>query len=172
MAASNSPLKPYANARLLAEGVGTVTQVNGRWVETASNYYLVKLFMKRVQYSGVSSGSVRVPLPSQLGGNMMPGASGDVYYYRGYALESAVVAENWNIESDSEAGLTWQQVSEQPQWLLPDSVVTFRLGNDPVMPSAIIQRSSGTFGGAGIDQILYKEMGGVELQLSGGQIQA
>ena len=82
-----SPLTPYINARILVPGEAVVSQVNGRWVETAANSYLVKLFVSRAQYSGVSAGSVLVPLPSQLKGNMMPGASGDMFYYRGYAID-------------------------------------------------------------------------------------
>lgn len=166
-----SPLLPYANARILVPGEATVSQVNGRWVETASNSYLVKLFASRAQYSGVSSGSVLVPLPSQLGGNMMPGASGDMFYYRGYALQYVAVPNEFNLESSPETGLSWIQVTTQSPWLLPGTLSQFKLGNDPIMPSAKIQRSSGRYGGHGIDTILYKEIGGVEIQISGGQIQ-
>ena len=166
-----SPLRPYENGRILVPGEATVSQVNGRWVETASNSYLVKLFVSRAQYSGVSSGSVLVPLPSQLKGNMMPGASGDMFYYRGYALEYAVVPNEFSLESSPETGLTWVQATTQAPWLLPGILAQFKLGNDPIMPAAKIQRSSGRYGGKGIDEILYKEIGGVEIQISGGQIQ-
>lgn len=166
-----SPLTPYINARILVPGEAVVSQVNGRWVETAANSYLVKLFVSRAQYSGVSAGSVLVPLPSQLKGNMMPGASGDMFYYRGYAIDFATVPNDFDLTSSSEDSLSWQQVSDQYPWLLPGTVVQFKLGDDPIMPSTKIQRSSGRYGGQGIDKILYKEIGGVEIQLSGGQIQ-
>ena len=39
------------------------------------------------------------------------------------------------------------------------------------MPTARIQRSSGVFGGQGIDEIVYKEIGGVEIQITGGEVQ-
>jgi hypothetical protein len=39
------------------------------------------------------------------------------------------------------------------------------------MPTAKIQRSSGVFGGQGIDEIIYKEIAGVELQLTGTELQ-
>ena len=39
------------------------------------------------------------------------------------------------------------------------------------MPAAKIQRSSGQYGGQGIDQIIYKEIGGVEIQITGGEVQ-
>ena len=86
-----SPLQPYINGRLLVPFQGEVSIVDGRWTESAGDSYLVKLFIKRSQYSGVSSGSRPVPLASQLDGEMMPGASGDSFFYRGYALEWTTV---------------------------------------------------------------------------------
>ena len=171
MAASKSPLKPYANARILVPAQGAVSIVNGRWVEAAGDSYLVKCFLKRMQYSGVSSGSKQLPIPSQLDGEMMPGGSGDQFYYRGYALEYVQVASDWDLETSSETGLAWEQVTTQFTWLATGTDVTFRFGQDPIMYSSKIQRSSGTFGGQGIDQIIYKEIGGVELQLTGGELQ-
>lgn len=171
MAASNSPLKPYANSRILVPSQGDVSLVNGRWVEAAGDSYLVKCFLKRAQYSGVSSGSKLVPIPSQLDGEMLPGAGGDSFYYRGYALEWATVASNWNLEASDESSLTWEQATTQYSWLSTGVVCRFRFGQDPIMPAAKIERSSGVFGGQGIDQIIYSEIGGVQLQLTGAEIQ-
>lgn len=84
---SYSPLMPYQNGRLLVPSQGAVSLVNGRWVEAVGDSYLVRLFINRSQYSGVSSGSKLIPIPSQLDGQMLPGASGDQFYYRGYALD-------------------------------------------------------------------------------------
>ena len=94
-----SPLAPYINGRLLVPGQGAVTNVDGRWVEAAGDSYLVKVFIKRAQYSGVSSGSKPIPLASQLDGEMMPGASGDQFYYRGYALEWTNVPSTWDLDT-------------------------------------------------------------------------
>ena len=166
-----SPLLPYANARVLVPNQGAVSLVNGRWVEAAGNSYLVKCFLKRIQYSGVSSGSKLIPIPSQLDGEMMPGASGDSFYYRGYALEWVEVPSAWDLETSDESALVWAQVTTQYDWLVTGTECQFRLGQDPIMPTAKIQRSSGVFGGEGIDQILYQQIGGVELQLTGGELQ-
>ena len=166
-----SPLLPYANARILVPNDGAVSQVNGRWVQAAGDSYLVKCFLKRAQYSGVSSGSKLVPIPSQLDGEMLPGASGDQFYYRGYALEWAVVDSNFDLEASSEAGLVFQQVTTQYDWLNTGKACQFRFGQDPVMYETKIQRSSGVFGGEGIDEIIYSEIGGVEIQLTGGEMQ-
>jgi len=165
-----SPLAPYINSRVLFPGVPTVTKVGGRFVETAGNKYLVKSFMKRAQYSGVSSGSKKVPLESQLDGQMMPGASGDQFYYRGYALEFVSVGNDWDLETSDETGLVFAEVTGQFDWMKTGEEVQFRIGYDPIMISRV-QRSSGVFGGEGIDVIVYNEIGGVQLQLTAGELQ-
>ena len=167
-----SPLLPYANARILVPNQGAVSLVGGRWVEAAGDSYLVKCFLKRQQYSGVSSGSKLIPIPSQLDGEMMPGASGDSFFYRGYALEWVEVPNTWDLETSDESALVWAQVTTQYDWLATGTECQFRFGQDPIMPTAKIQRSSGVFGGEGIDQILYAQIGGVELQLTGGELQS
>ena len=166
-----SPLAPYINSRLLVPFQGEVSIVDGRWTETAGNSYLVKMFIKRAQYSGVSSGSKPIPLASQLDGEMMPGASGDQFYYRGYALEYTEVPNTWDLESSDETGLVFQQVLTQYTWLATGTECKFRFGQDPIMEAAKIQRSSGIFGGEGIDEIIYKEIGGVQIQITGGELQ-
>lgn len=165
----SSPLLPYANARILVTSEGSVTNTDGRIVTTDGTQYVVLCFMKRAQYSGVSSGSKRLPLESQLGGQMMPGASGDSFYYRGYALQYAEVDEQDWIE-DPLSDFTWTQMTDQPDWMSPGSQVPFKFGDDPLLLSTI-ERSSGIFGGQGIDDIIYSEIGGVELQLTGSELQ-
>ena len=167
--AGRSPLYPYINSRVLFPGVPTITLVNGRFEEQSSQNYLVKAWMKRIQYSGVSSGSKRIPLESQLDGLMMPGASGDPFYYRGYSLEYAVVGEDYDIEAPDEAGLEFLEVKDQYPWMKAGLEVPFQFGNDPLLNSRV-QRSSGIFGGVGIDEIIYKEIAGVQLQLTGSEV--
>jgi hypothetical protein len=165
-----SPLLPYANSRLLIEAEGTISVVNGRITASVANKVLVKCFLKRAQYSGVSSGSKKIPLESQLDGRMLPGASGDQFYYRGYALEYAAVAAGWTLDSD-ESGVTWLPVTTQYQWMIPGTTVEVRFGDDPQMLHSTIERSSGIFGGQGIDEIIYQEIGGVQIQLTAGEVQ-
>jgi len=167
-----SPLAPYINSRLLVPNQGAVSLVGGRWVEAAGDYYLVKMFIKRAQYSGVSSGSKKLPLASQLDGEMLPGVSGDQFYYRGYALEWTEVPNTWDLEASDETGLVFQQVLTQYSWLATNTECKFRFGQDPIMPAAKIERSSGVFGGEGIDQIIYKEIAGVQIQITGGEVQS
>ena len=169
--ASTSPLFPYQNGGLLVPSQGAVSLVNGRWVEAEGDSYLVRLFINRQQYNGVSSGSKLLPIPSQLDGEMMPGASGDQFYYRGYALDFTPVASGWDLETSDETGLVFTQVTTQYTWLATGTECEFRFGQDPIMSAAKIQRSSGRYGGMGIDEIIYKEIGGVEIQITGGELQ-
>jgi hypothetical protein len=165
-----SPLAPYVNSRVLISAIGAVSIVNGRVSMANAGQRLVKCFLKRAQYTGVTSGSKKIPLQSQLDGLMMPGASGDQFYYRGYALEYAVTS-NFDIETSSESGLTWLPVTTQFNFLVPGPECVLKFGNDPIMRSARIERSSGVFGGIGIDQVIYQEMGGVPIQLTGSELQ-
>lgn len=164
-----SPLLPYANAKVLVTAEGAVSLVGGRFQAAAGQKYYLNCFMKRAQYSGVSSGSKRLPLESQLDGEMLPGASGDSFYYRGYALQAAPVAADFEL-GDDDSGVTWTDVQTQKAYLLPGTVVEFQFGTEAPMTGRI-ERSNGVFGGEGIDEILYSEIGGVELQITGGQIQ-
>lgn len=168
--AGRSPLAPYINSRVIVPGVPEVTNVNGRFVETAGDSYLIKSFLKRAQYSGVSSGSKPIPLASQLDGRMMPGGSGDLFYYRGYALEYAAVPNTYTLEAPDETGLVFLEVTTQYAWMKTGTEVTLQFGDDPLLFSKL-QRTSGVFGGQGIDEIIYQNIAGVQLQLDGGEIQ-
>ena len=77
----------------------------------------------------------------------------------------------FDLASSSEAGLVFTQVTTQYEWLATGTECQFRFGQDPIMPAAKIQRSSGQYGGQGIDQIIYKEIGGVEIQITGAELQ-
>lgn len=165
-----SPLLPYANARVLTTTEGGVSQVAGRLVATEGQKYLTLCFMKRAQYTGVSSGSRKLPLESQLDGRMMPGASGDAFYYRGYALQYAPVPADYDPETDDESLLTFVNVTDSLGWLYAGREVQFYFGDEKPMVGTV-QRSTGIFGGQGIDEILYKEIGGVQLQITGAELQ-
>jgi|TARA_B100000085_G_scaffold205994_1_gene189629 hypothetical protein len=163
-----SPLLPYFNGRIKATTQGTVSIVNGRPVVSGGTSYVVKCYIKRIQYTGVTSGSRPLPLESQLEGRMLPGASGDSFYYRGFALQKAPLGDgNWLGDL---SGLTFTDITAQESFLLPGGEVEFKFGNETEMV-ATIQRSSGVFGGQGIDEILYPALGGVEIQLTGTEVQ-
>lgn len=163
-----SPLLEYWNGRVKVTSQGSVSIVDGRPVSSGGTEYIVKCYVKRIQYTGVTSGSKPVPLASQLEGRMLPGGSGDKFYYRGYALQKAALGgENWLGDLSA---LSFTTVTSQEQFLLPGVEIDFKFGNDPVM-KAKIERSSGQFGGEGIDEILYPALGGVEIQITASDLQ-
>lgn len=164
-----SPLLQYANAYVKVTAKGAVTTVNGRFTAASGNTYLVQCFLKRQQYSGVTSGSSKQPRVELLEANRMPGASGDSFYYRGYALRYSAVTASYDPQVSNPATLTWTDVTASPTWLRPGSEAVLFLGASAPM-KAHIERSSGVFGGRGIDQLLYAELGGVELQLVGAEV--
>jgi hypothetical protein len=163
-----SPLLPYANALVRVQTKAGVTNVGGRLVPTNGPVYLFRCFLKRQQYESVSSGSVKQPLKSQLGGGLMPGGSGDQFFYRGYYLQRATIQPTFDWLGDLST-VVWVDVTEYDPSLRPGNDVQFQLGKTEPM-QAKIERSTGRFGGSGIDQILYKELGGVELQLTGAEL--
>jgi len=163
-----SPLLEYWNGRIKATTQGGVSIVGGRPVAASGTEYIIKCYVKRIQYTGVTSGSKPLPLESQLEGRMLPGGRGDQFYYRGYALQKAPLGgSNWLGDL---SGLTFADITSQELLLLPGKEVEFKFGNDPTMVGTI-QRSSGQFGGEGIDEILYPALGGVEIQLIGAELQ-
>jgi len=163
-----SPLLPYANSRVLIRGEGAVSLEAGRIVAAPGTDFVLSCFMKRAQYSGVSSGSKRVPLESQMGGFMMPGAGGDTFYYRGYALLYAELEEGQTY-IDPAGDFVWTVVDQQYSWFRPGVEVLFQFGEENELHGRI-ERSSGIYGGLGIDRIIYEQIGGVELQITGGEL--
>lgn len=99
----------------------------------------------------------------------MPGAAGDQFYYRGYALQKAVINTTFAWETASLTGLSFTNITAQESFLLPGTEVSMKFGNDQTMLGKI-ERSSGVFGGEGVDSILYPSLGGVEIQIKGGEL--
>ncbi len=164
-----SPLLPYANSAILIASSGIVDVTNGRITSTPGSYYLIKAFLKRQQSTGTETGGTKTPLRGQAG-EILPGASGEYFLYRGYALQYAVVPSTFVLGTSSESNLSYEIVQEQFSWMLPGQNGQLRFGRDRIL-NAQIQRSSGVYGGIGIDDIIYSEIGGVEIQVTGGEVQ-
>jgi hypothetical protein len=163
-----SPLLEFANARLrILTSTAVERTSDGRFYTNDDAYYLVVCYMKRTQYTGVTSGSRKVPLASELNGEMLPGASGDEFYYRGYSLQKASILGTYDWKKQDISDLNLIDIVDQEDFLRPQTEVEFLFG-DQVMKGTI-QRSTGLFGGTGIDQIIYPAIG-VELQITGGEV--
>lgn len=168
MSSMASPLLQFANARVRIPISTRVQNSNGRYIYEEDAYKLVVCYMKRIQYSGVSSGSRKVPLPSELNGEMLPGAGGDEFYYRGYALEYSQVLSGYDWRKADITDIEFEQVLGNETFFHPSQKIDFGFGNEPSMIGTI-QRSSGVFGGAGIDEIIYPAIG-VQFQITGAQV--
>lgn len=164
-----SPLLPYANSRILIRSEGGVEVVGGRIEASTGPIYLIKAFLAREQSAGTSTGSVKVPSRGERG-SILPGGSGDSFLYRGYALQYAIVNSTFVLGESSENGLSFSNIQQQLKWMLPGTGGIMKFGDDPIM-TANIERSSGAYGGQGIDQIIYQEIGGVQIQVMGGDLQ-
>jgi|GEM_PF-1644546 len=165
-----SPLLEFANAYVLITTSDTVHRnEEGRFYVNETAYKVVRAYMQRVQYTGVTSGSRKIPLASELNGEMLPGASGDEFYYRGYALEYTTLLNTAPFLTNDLESLPFVQITGTETFLRPQKEVKFRFGTQAPM-KATIQRSNGKFGGEGIDQIIYESIGGVEFQLTGAEV--
>ena len=163
-----SPLLPYANSSILVESSDGIAVTNGRIVSEVDNRYLIQAFLKRQQSADTETGATKLPTKFK-SGKTLPGASGEYYLYRGYALQYAVVPASFEIGVTSEASLSYYKIQKQHEWMLPGQEGLLRFGKDTIM-KAQIERSSGTFGGVGIDEIIYYEIGGIEFQIIGTEI--
>lgn len=164
-----SPLLPYANSAIVIASTGAVSTVDGRITATAGNRYLIKAFLKREQSTGTETGGTKTPLRGQ-SGTVLPGASGEYFLYRGYALQYATVPSTFVLGTTSETNLQYTKIQEQFAWMLPGQNGQLRFGDDRIL-NAQIQRSSGVFGGVGIDDIIYNEIGGVQIQVTGAELE-
>jgi hypothetical protein len=163
-----SPLLPYANSSILVDSQGVSTVVNGRIVTEPGNRYLIKAFLKRQQSSDTETGATKMPTQFKEG-RTLPGVSGEYYLYRGYALQYAIVPSGFIIGETSESSLAYSKIQQQFAWMLPGQTCQLRFGKERISRGEI-QRSSGRFGGSGIDNIVYYEIGGVELQITGAEL--
>lgn len=163
-----SPLLEFANARVRILASDDIQQTNdGRIYVNDTAYYLLICYMKRIQYTGVTSGSRKIPLASELNGEMLPGASGDEFYYRGYSLRKASVLEDYDWTKDDVSDTVFTDVTGLEAFMRPAKQVDFLFGDE--LMTGTIQRASGKFGGAGIDEIIYPAIG-VEFQITGAQV--
>ena len=163
-----SPLLAYANSRVRVNITDVVVRnANGRLSVNDISYYLVVCYLKRTQYTGVTSGSRKIPLASELFGEMLPGASADEFYYRGYALQYVAITDtdDWTSMSLAQSNMT--DITENQSYFQPMKEVDLFFGDEEMR--ATVQRCTGVFGGEGIDKIITPSIG-LQLQLTAAEI--
>ena len=164
-----SPLLPYINAYLLIPGnQGAPVVTSGRVTKTASNTYLLGAYITRQQASGTTTGADYVPTQTNTT-DMLPGTSGVVYLYAGYAIRFATVSSGYNLEINNTSSLNWTALNgtNTPTWLTTGLAVMHKQGNEPIKYSKI-ERISGRHGNAAIDMIINNEIGGIPIIIRSG----
>ena len=166
----SSPLLPYANAYVLVESLGATTVVSGRITTSAGTKYLVQCYLTKQISTGTETGGEYRPLRASPGSNL-PGASGDIYLYRGYALRFAQVASGYALgDTIPTTGWTDLVSTTKPVWLKAGITVQHQQGSEPISSECIIEDVAGRYGGAGIDQIVSISVGGIPLVIRSGNI--
>lgn len=162
-----SPLLPYANAYLVITQQGAPGVVNGRIVTTAGNSYIIECYLKRQDSTGTSTGADYLPTQSNPG-ETLPGASGDVYLYRGYALRQAAAPSGYDATSDPfPTSLSWQQLNDE---LLHPGLECVHLQGIESPKASRIERATGKYGGTQIDELIKDYVGGAPLVVRSGDI--
>lgn len=167
-----SPLLPYVNGYLYVKRYGSPTVTGGRITQAPSNYYVFKAYLKRQDAPTTETGSKKVPKANN-DGTILPGAAGEMFLYRGYLLGVTSVTSTFNFNNATIAslqGLSYSTISDRPSWMTPGMDGYFKFG-DEFSKFFRFERLSGAFGGVGIDDIIYYEIGGLPIIISGGEVQ-
>ena len=166
-----SPLLPYVNALLLVQSTGEVTVVNGRVVGAAGPSYVIEAYMVRQDSTGTTTGAEYAPT-RQRAGDVLPGASGEVYLYRGYGLRWGVVSNDYELGQSLGVGHVWVELNAAslPEWLSAGTRALHLQGTSESPKECRIERVTGKYGGSGIDQVISNEIKGVPMVLRSGDV--
>jgi hypothetical protein len=99
--------------------------------------------------------------------NPLPGADGQGIRYKGYVLARGV------IDGDAEWPGTlpgkFTNISKSLSEVRQGSIGQALIG-DELLEVCTVEAMSGAFGGSGIDETIYKEMGGIPISLIVGRL--
>jgi hypothetical protein len=168
----SSPLLEQANAYIFLDSQDDVTLVNGRLTVASASRVVFHAFLKR-ESSGAGSS---VAIATGEGGVTLPGITGQGFRYGGYVLRYAVMAgpvdpdelpaaQDWvDITASLAVGST-QDVAFQPgrrgQCLL---------GSSERLQPCVLESTTGDYGGTGVDELLYLEIGGIPVSVVLGEV--
>ncbi len=165
-----SPLLPFVNSQLLVNEPGVPEISEGRVTATEGSLFLVECYLKRQDGTGTTTGADYLPQISSPQ-SKFPGASGDVYLYRGYALRYVEVPEDFVVNSSVPPSSGWTTLLPEslPSWLAPGAVCTHVQGGETIKNSKV-ERSTGEYGGRGIDSIVGSSIVGVPIVVRSGDL--
>lgn len=154
----SSPLDFIANAWLALSTPGVPSVIDGRITSTPGTLYAVRLYLVRQDSTRTSTGWSSP-------GSELPGASGNITLQRGWALGYAP----WTLDTAWPTSLTPLLTTTQPDWLDDGVPATLHAGRKPPAACTILS-AYGRYSGAGIDDIVSREVGGVPLILQVGEV--
>jgi hypothetical protein len=160
-----SPLLPYANSYLLITSQGTPQVVDGRVTTEDATRYIVQCYLVRQQAAGTTTGADYIPTQTTPG-EILPGSSGLVYLYRGYALRYAITTIS-NLENIPST-LAWNAITNQP-WLTGGATCYHRQGNEQIK-YCTIETATGKYGNTGIDSIINQKIAGIPITVRSGDL--
>jgi hypothetical protein len=166
----SSPLLPYANSYLLLESAGIPTVSDGRITATIEGKFLVHCYLTRQDSTGVTTGADYIPAQASTG-NTLPGSSGDVYLYRGYALRYAEVDEEYELGDALPTTISWVSLlsTTKPDWLSA-GVSGQHLQGSEQPKYTTVERSTGKYGGTNIDLTVSVNIGGIPVTIRSGDL--
>jgi hypothetical protein len=166
----SSPLLPYANSYLLLESTGAPVVSDGRITTTVEGKFLVHCYLTRQDSASTTTGADYIPTQSSPG-NTLPGSSGDVYLYRGYALRYAEVDEEYELGDALPAVNSWVSLlsTTKPDWLSAGVSGQHQQGSEQPKYTTI-ERATGKYGGTNIDVTVSVNIGGIPVTVRSGDL--
>lgn len=166
----SSPLLPYANSYLLLESTGAPTVSGGRITATVDGKFLVQCYLTRQDSTGTTTGADYIPTQASPG-NTLPGSSGDVYLYRGYALRYVEVDEEYELGDALPAENSWISLlsTTKPSWLSAGVSGQHQQGSEQ-LKYMTIERVTGKYGGTNIDLTVSVNIGGIPITVRSGDL--
>lgn len=156
-----SPLLPYANGYLLVTASGAPSVIDGRISTSASAYYVIQCYLKRQDSTGTETGAEYYPVRRTPGDNL-PGASGQSFLYRGYALRFIEVTSDYSLGDQISGAWTELSTSNKPTWLTNAISVQHLQGSEEIKTSNI-EVISGKYGGTQIDEVISVNIKGLPI---------
>jgi hypothetical protein len=159
-----SPLAFIANAHLVINAPGAPTMENGRITSTPGQLYAIRLYLARQDSAGITTGWEYEPRRSDKG-SVMSGAGGIVALHRGYALTWSTYTDGALLPTGGSEILS----STVPSFLFSGQEGVLYNGRRGAL-HCYIESVHGRYGGAGIDEMISKEVRGVPVQLRVGEV--
>jgi len=164
-----SPLGRYANAYLITSSREVPVISNGRIISDEGQRYVIECYLVRQQSNSTTTGGDYIPTRTSPG-DKLPGSSGVVYLYAGYALRYGELPSDYISGEQLPTSITWVEItSNAPEWMVIGQECIHMQGKE-VTKYCKIERCSGRYGNSAIDEIIIKEVGGIPIVVRSGDL--